>query len=90
MRAYPDFEISRLKSFGLPANRDHAYVERRMLRGEYARAVGRDLWFWLRIVIREARGKSDDDRAAQLARQLCYLCQNYDAETATDRYQGME
>lgn len=71
------------------ASRSHqAYIERRMERGEWARNVARDLWFWLNRVLDDLRYPCDDDRAAQLARQLCYLCSHYNTETESDSYQG--
>lgn len=60
-----------------------------MLRGDYAREVARDLWFWLRHVLNDLRYPCDDERAAQLTRQLCYLCTHYNTETLSDCHQGM-
>lgn len=67
---------------------DRLYIEKRLLKGEYARNVARDLWFWLRRTLNDLRYQCDEERAAQLARQLAYLCQNYQTESLTDPYQG--
>lgn len=71
-----------------PASSDHQYIERRMQRGEYAREVARDLWYWLRRTLKDIRYEGDCERAAQLARQLAYLCRTYRTESLTDPAQG--
>jgi len=68
---------------------DRLYIERRILRGEYPREIARDLWYWLRRTLKDLRYQCDEERAAQLSRQLAYLCSNYDTDTRNDAAQGL-
>lgn len=67
-----------------------AYVERRMANGDYARVVGRDLWFELNRVLNYAQHEADDDVAKHYARCLVYLTRTYNSDTENDKYQGRE
>ena len=64
------------------------YVEQRMLRGEHARNVGRELWGALNRALDVACDEVDDELAGFYARCLVYLTRVYDSSTATDPYQG--
>jgi hypothetical protein len=59
---------------------DRLYIEQRLLRGHYAKEIASDLWRQLRRTLDNPSHPSDDCRAAQLTRQLSYLCQNYQVE----------
>ncbi len=68
------------------ANPDHRYVENRMELGGTAQALARDLWFALRISIKNGWA----DRAATDARRLAYLCTHYTTDSLNDPHQGMK
>lgn len=72
-------------------------VERRMDRGDLAQQIARDLWHELRrylIPPVEAESLRQSEisglYASRAAAQLIYLCQHYETDTQTDRFQGME
>ena len=64
-------------------------VERRLRAGDYAQEVGRDLWSRIRACLRTATTENDGEMLKHYVRRLCYLCQNYNANTANDPFQGI-